>query len=235
MRIALRGKIIACTWIHFLICFNSICSAASISLFFNDSQTDSAEIFTGELSTPLTIGVFNSDSNVAVEDFLTAWQVSLEIEPQSGATGSLSFVSATEPLNYSLSGANAGISVINSGDSLFAFDFNFPSTGGVQIPTEPGSPLLSFQVQASDDASGDFGIFALSGLGESEWTDASPGIQSAQKFANVPVGLGRVLIGNLSVNRRIPEPSSVLVAAIATLTIVFGRRYLDQAKRLSSC
>lgn len=195
--------------------------SATLNVFFNDPQVSDVDLVTGRLSAPIPIGVFNEDANDAPEDFLTAWQLSLAIVPEAGATGSLSFVSpvvptASEPPNYLLDGINSTIIVSeNLGNSLLAFDFSL--TGGRQVPIEPGANLLQIELQSSSDASGTFGIYALGGQGESEWSDATPlpiG-PSVRQFANLPTG--QILLGTVNVD--VPEPSSFLLFAVSIFVI----------------
>ena len=152
---------------------------------------------TGEL---LVMAVNDLDPD-APADFLTAWQLRLAIIPNSTATGSLEFFAGAEPGNYVFEGTGQfGPNISNSGDKLFAVDFNFPDTGGVQIPLAPGANLLSIVFTPSVDALGTFGIFALNGLTNSEWTDATNPIKLRRTFVNVPDGGGPVRIADVLVS-----------------------------------
>jgi len=201
--------------------------AANLSLFFNDPNSpDPVEIITGQLSAPVPIGVVNDSVPDAAEDFLTGWQLSLVILPEAGATGSVTFASpvgprADAPPNYLLDGVNAGIAAVNSGDALLAFDFNFPPTGGVEAPVDPGSFLLLIELLASNDADGEFGIYAVPGPAGTEWTDAAPVIQQVRAFENVPHGAAPVWIGSVLV--RIPEPATFALLMFGLTAAFFSR------------
>lgn len=201
--------------------------AANLTLFTDSLVNAPVEVLPDALTEPIAIGVVNDATPDLPEDFLTGWQVSLAIIPEVGATGSVTFASpqgplATEPTGYLLEGINLGITVINSGDELVAFDFNFPASGGVEVPTDPGSLLFLIELLTSNDAQGSFGIYAIPGSGNTEWTDAAPVIQQSRTFENVPVGQGPVLIGLVRV---VPEPSSLAFGVIAVGAIsLTGRR-----------
>ncbi len=203
--------------------------AANLTLFFNDAtSTDPVEIITGQTSTPIPLGVVNDTVPDAPEDFLTGWQFSLIILPEAGATGTVTFAtppsgSAPEPPNYVLDGVNFGIATVNGGDELLAFDFIDPFSGsdGVQVPVDPGALLLLVELLASNDAEGEFGVYAVPGRGFTEWTDANPLIQRILPFENVPDGPEPVLIGSVSV--RIPEPASFALMVCGLSAVFFSR------------
>ena len=99
---------------------------------------------------------------------MSGWQVTLSIAADPGTTGTLTFNSpvgptSSEPVNYVLAGINFGILATNSLSELLAFDVNEPFSGGIQVPTAPGANLLEIHFEASPNAQGTFGVFALPG------------------------------------------------------------------------
>ncbi len=203
-------------------------ASATLVLYIDDPATvDPIDIFAGQTSATIPIGVFNDAVPSAPEDFLTGWQIRLEIVPEAGSTGTVTFASplgptAPDPPDYVLGTSGAGISVTNGGTTLLALDFNFPPTGGVDVPLDPGALLLAIELQASNDADGEFGIYALTGLGATEWTDATPVNQQRRTFDNVPDGQGPVLLREVFVS--IPEPRACVMLGAVTVLLVFSER-----------
>ncbi len=216
--------------LRFLICC-AICvgivgssAASNLTLFTDAPPGNPIEVTAGELAGPIAVGVVNDATPDAPEDFLTGWQLSLAILPEPGAIGTVTFASpsgpvAAEPTDYLLNGVNFGISASNTGNELFLFDFNFPASGGVEVPSDPGALLISLSVDSTIDARGDFGIYALAGLGGSEWTDSATGIQQSRSFLNVPQGAGSVLIGTVHVG--VPEAPAFTLICIGVSAVVF--------------
>ncbi len=162
---------------------------AEITLFAEENLATPFVLLPGEVSEPLTFGIRN---NVAVDppsEFLTAWQLRLEILGDTFATGTLQFQSVDEPENYVFESISSfGPSFNSTGNDLFAQDFEFPAVGGVQVPTGLGANLVTVSLQSSADARGSFSVFTLSGLINSQWTDANEPVRRSREFANVPNG-----------------------------------------------
>jgi hypothetical protein len=209
-------------------CLVGRASASILTLVTDAPPGNSLEAAPGIESAPITVSVLNDATPDDPKDFLTGWQISLEIIPEAGAVGLVTFASpagpgAAEPANYVLGTNGFVISVTNTGNGLDAFDFNFPYTGGVEVPTDPGAALLQFTLLSSSDAAGDFGIYAVAGLGGSEWTDASPGIQVSHSFANVTPTTVSTRIGVVNV-RGVPEPGVLTLWGVGlVLAISRGR------------
>ena len=149
----------------------------------------------GDASTDaMLIQTVNQSNQTNPQDNMAGWQISLQIRPLADATGAVAFDTLSEPSGYVFSSiANLGLSTSISDDTAFAFDLNFPFSGGVEIPTSAVN-LLRATFSVSADASGDFGLFAVGGLGNSEWGDAG---LSANTFANAGGGLteiGRITV-----------------------------------------
>ena len=187
--------------------------AASLSLF-TDAPPASPLVITPLDSTDrLLVQVVNNTAADPPSEFLTGWQVELHIAPDSGATGSLGFASAGKPADYLFDGVgHPGPSISNSGNELFAFDFNFPASGGVQVPVAPGANLLSVAFNPSANAYGTFGIYARGDPTTSEWSDAAMPVQQRRRFANLPQTGGSVRIADVLVT----SPATTTTTARST-------------------
>jgi hypothetical protein len=188
----------------------------------------------GDTSTAMTLSVFDNelDGLAMTADRLTAYTVTLQIVPQLGATGTLTFATpttstaATEPANYLLgSVVNFGLNVTNSGSQLYAFDFDTETLGtdsdGVDV-TEAGFNVLAMTFAASADASGLFNIVVVPGPTNTQWADNAMGTQGEHDFFNVPAMGGNVVVGQVSVTA-VPEASSFVALGLASLAVAAGQ------------
>lgn len=174
--------------------------AASLTLSTSAPPGDALHVEPQSISHPVTIGISNSVSTDPPSEYLTGWQLRLMIEPSPGASGSVEFASAALPAAYVFDGTTGfGLMANNSGDKLTALDFNFPYSGGVQVPDGAGTNLLSVTFSASSDAYGAFGVFAVGGVGNSQWTDALEPVQATRPFVNIPANGSPIQIGALVV------------------------------------
>jgi hypothetical protein len=159
----------------------------------------------GAISGAMVITVTNNTNSDVSTDLLTGWQVTLSIVADPGTTGSLTYNTATEPANYILPSFGAASGLGNTDTQLQMFDSETPVVA-VQVPTSSGANLLEVTLEASNNALGTFGIFAIDGV-DSLWTDAnSPRVD--RDFGNVPTGGGAVRIGEIRV---VPEPGGLMV------------------------
>lgn len=153
----------------------------------------------------LLVTVVNDRASDVPSDFMSGWQANLLLIPDSGAAGTVRFGSAIAPTNYVYgSVGNLGISRTISttttlDDTLFAFDLNFPFSGGAQVPTAPGANLLEAELSAAQDASGSFGLYAVAEVASTLWADAAEPQVKTRYFVNVPRGLDPVRIGDVMV------------------------------------
>ncbi len=199
-------------------------SHAGVMLLTSNPPGTPLVMSAGTTSTPMLLSVVSDNSP---NDIATAWNVALQISPESGATGTLTFQdpatgTATNPPNY-LFGANGlGIVTDNTGNQLTANDFiDFSTSSGVVVPGTPGANLLQMDFLASSNASGLFGIYAVEGPGETQWTDSN---NATQFFTNVPGGTGDVLIGEVFIPQAVPEPSSLVMSAMALCVAIAAMR-----------
>ena len=163
----------------------------------------------GTTSGPMLVGVVSDNPP---NDIMAAWNFQLEIIPNFGVSGTLTFHdpasgTAPNPANYIFGGNGLGIASTNGGSTLSANDFFNPSVGpGAPVPGAPGANLLQMDFLASSNASGLFGIYAVEGSGNTQWTDSN---STTQFFTNVPDFTGLVEIGEVLVSSSaVPEPSS---------------------------
>jgi hypothetical protein len=208
-----------------------ILSFALLGLLTGSSRADLVLSTSNPLGTPLTMSagttsapmLVNVVSNNPPDDVMAAWSFQLEIIPESGATGTLTFQDPAtgtppNPTNYVFGSNGLGIAVSNSGSELNANDFFNPSVGaGASVPGSPGANLLQMDFLASSNASGVFGIFAVEGAATG-WTDSNV---NAQFFANVPNGTALVQIGEVLIPQvgSVPEPSSIGLLGLAGATL----------------
>jgi hypothetical protein len=176
----------------------------------------------GTTSSPL---LTNVSSNTGT-DVMSAWMFVLTIQPEAGATGTLTFAnppvgasSPPNPPNYIFGGDGFGINATNTGGLSLESDdtdVNFP--GGATVPLSPSSAnLLAIQFLASSDASGLFDIVATLNGSLSLWLDDTG---SPRDFANAPDGSDFV-IGVVKVTPQggggvtpVPEPSTLALLAL---------------------
>lgn len=159
----------------------------------------------GEGASPMLVMVVNGQPSDDAAAFMTGWQTTLQVIPDPGSTGVVAFSGATEPADYVFSttetfGIETSIGTAQrTNDTLVAFDFNAPYSAGVSVPDSPGAALLSIDLSTSPDAAGPFGVFALTGFGQTVWTDASSPTSLQREFVNLaqrdqPVRVGEILV-----------------------------------------
>jgi hypothetical protein len=215
---------------------NVILSFAFLSLLAPSAWAGVVLSTSDPVGTPLTMSagttsgtmLVNVVSNSPPNDIMAAWNLQLEIVPNSGATGSLMFQDPAtgtppNPPNYIFDVNGLGIAVTNGGSTLSANDFFNPSVGpGVAVPGAPGANLLQMDFLASSNASGSFGIFAVEGAATSSWTDSNA---VTQFFTDVPNGTALVQIGEVLISQvqSVPEPSSFALLGVASGILVSCR------------
>ena len=199
--------------------------AANISLVIDSLIGGPLTMLPNTTSDELILSVQNDTFPNSIGDFLAGYQVVLQIVPQAAATGSLAFAAPVtgsglaEPANYVFNSVDHfGLDATNSGNELFLYDLDLSATG-VDVSTTPGNIIASITVLASADANGLFDIVAVPGPSNSEWIDD---FFRSRDFANVPIGGGPVVIGQILV---VPEPSGLALCSVC----LFG--YLNRRRR----
>lgn len=191
--------------------------AVPLTLVTDASTSTPPAILPGAVSDPFSFTLINDTAVDAPEDLLTGWQVTLDIEPLPGATGTVEIFDVSQPAaGYLLEGSGFGLGANRNGENLTVFDFILFASP-VQVPVDPGAPLFEYTLEASTDALGGFGIYAVGRL--SEWSDSASPIIRAREYNNLPFNGGSVLIGKVTV---IPEPTSLALLGLGGLA--FCRR-----------
>jgi hypothetical protein len=171
------------------------------------------EVVPGEITPPLLLSVLDDGTPPQLAGALSGWQFTLMIVPDANARGTLAFESAVPPAsNYVLAttSVNFGLTTIPSPvntatDTLTAFDFRV--LGAAVVPSHPGAGALVLELIASPDAQGTFGLFAVGGLGFTEWSDDQQP-PNPREFANIASN-GLTRIADVRV---VPEPASLGLA-----------------------
>ncbi len=207
-----------------------ILSIAFLSLLAGSARAGLVLSTSNPPGTPLTMSAGTTSGPMLVNvvsdnppnDVMAAWNFKLEIIPDAGASGTLTFqdpATGTPPIppNYVFGSNGLGIAATNGGSTLSANDFVDPNVGsGVSVPGSPAANLLQMDFLASSNASGLFGVYAVEGAATTQWSDSSP---NTQFFTNVPDGTGLVRIGDVLVQNAVPEPSSLGLLGLACAAI----------------
>ena len=183
--------------------------AEQLSISFHDPDSPSVHDIQWNTAFASPEMVFGLENTLSTTDLIYAWQLGFEIDPESGATGSLQFNTATLPPSYlfdgrsdglvpAFSGPAAAIPVIGDSDSL---------STGVLAPLS-GMNLLLVDFYALPGTSGLFDIKAVPDLFNGcNWYS---GDFDARSYENVPFGGGSVILGTVNVTS-VPEPSVVIL------------------------
>ena len=96
------------------------------------------------------------------------------------------------------------------------------------MPTDPGAGLLDMTFVASPSALGTFGLFAVGGVGNSEWSDNTPGSPMAREFTNITTGGAHTRIGQINV---VPNPTAACAGVIGFGLIGSCKRWRKRVVR----
>ena len=170
--------------------------------------------------------VASSSSTVA------GWQTSLQIVPDLGSTGTVTFQSVVAAsTDYVLGSLGNGIAVTFNAamDRVQALDYDAPAGGVTGITHSVASvvSLNSLTFAASPSAVGTFGLYAIDEPSwRTQWTDWSGTLATSQQFTNLAKGTttapGSLRLATLTVSA-IPEPGGVLLSVV-TLAAIAGVR-----------
>ncbi len=189
--------------------------AAALTLDAGAPSASPPTILPGRVSDPLTFSVVN-DAATPDKEF-GGFTVRFRVLPLTGATGQVAIGAVTAPANPVFGSTNSFIANRpQPGNDVGVTDFTFgtPAT----IPTAPGSPLFNYTLEPSADALGDFGIYAVTDFGVTQWVGPS---FTAQYFDNVGSGNDPVLLGVVTV---VPEPISLALLGLGGLAFIRRNR-----------
>lgn len=179
----------------------------------------------------MLIGVDNAD--VGNSPFLAGWQFRLDIDGSAfGATGDLLYQAANNPgATYVMDENSSGLfSALQNSDTRVSANDVVPNppANPTDVPAT-GTYFLSLIFKAGATApSGKFGIYAVTGIGSTSWSDES---YNDNLFTNVPGSGASVLIGTVTV---VPEPATIgSMLAGGLLVGVLARRQLRRRKALA--
>jgi hypothetical protein len=182
-------------------------------------------------SPTFTVSVQNPGG--AVTEQVLAWSLGLAITPEAGASGTVSFATATQPSNYLFASDSSGITLTppTSPVQLLANDV---ATDNGQVVPSTGANLLALTFSASAGAHGVFDIVAYgNSVAGSYWipndsTFSETAFGNAPFAANDPAGFGPpVTLGTLTVLQpaSVPEPhsASLLLCGSAAGLLLYRR------------
>jgi len=217
-----------------------ICGSSRADLTLTTSNPPGTPLImpAGTTSGPMLVSVVVADAHSPND--MAAWQFTLEIAREAGATGTVTFqdpmttMTGAPPNDYIFGASFAGIFATNTGNQLSANDFYTELTGGV-VPGPTDSNLLQMDFLASTDASGLFGIYVLEGAANTVWTNGENPLEN-QYFSNVPDGTGSVLIGEVLISQAVsvPEPSTLVISGMAALLTIAHSRTKSRRAQLYS-
>jgi hypothetical protein len=187
-----------------------VASAAGLSIGAADITWNPA--VDGTPSGWMTVELFNDGET----NLLGGWLLDLGLQNVSG-TGTLQFnARSIEELgtSYILDDDSSGLFGTITNTNITAFDADPGPTIGVTVPAS-GKYLLAINFKTPDNAQGDWNLVANPGF--TGWSDQD---QNELAFENVPFDAAEpVVLGTIHV---IPEPTSLLLAAIGSGLLVAG-------------
>jgi hypothetical protein len=192
------------TIVFVLVCYalNPLSVKAANLTLVTDAPANSPLVITPlDANERLVVSVVNDTAVDPAAEFMTSWQFWLRAIPDAGASGTLNPVNGIVPDNYVFEDTPRFGPIIASlpedPTTLNALDLLLPpNPPAVQIPTAPGKNLISMAFQASPDALGRFGIFAVDR--HTLWVDNSNS-GGFRSFVNVPIDDGLTRIGDVLV------------------------------------
>jgi len=169
-------------------------------------------------SSPVMVFGIENDTSPPTEK-LYGWQLGLEIVPETGATGTLRFKTATVPDSYVLEGLTSGPPPLAAPAATIPVigDADLVQFTGILVPSS-GKNLLQVDFDVLPGTSGLFYIKAVPDqFNGCNWYSSD---FNARDFVNVPFGGGAVSLGSVNV---VPEPGTfVLLSAGGLIVVLLG-------------
>ena len=182
---------------------------------------------------PPPVMVVGIEDTTATGTLLTAWQLGLEIIPDTGATGQIRFSTATIPDSYLLDERSSGLAPTFTGPSTTIATIGDQDALFTGVPvSETGQNLLQLGFDAVAGSSGCFLIAAVPGeFSGSSWYAED---FSAQEFLNVPLSGGAVVLGSITIVP-VPEPGTPILLCAGVFAFASGAIAVGFSCRNRAC
>jgi hypothetical protein len=164
----------------------------------------------------LTIPLTNSAPSGT--QILAGWDLKLQIVPQAGATGTLSFNNSNTgikyPANNVLADPSPNVARNPSSGSVTQIQLDGVDDSGNNVVPASGTNLVALSFNSAG-ASGDFTLQAVQNGGSTDWTDS---LANGTAYGNAGNG-ATIVLGTIHVPSAAPEPASLMLGALSALGV----------------